>query len=128
MSNSPFHYINSINNKEYCWDDKFSPNEYKSYLVQLGFSNYSDTVLLANGLNIYTDCIPEKQQYDFLYHSISKRKRYGKWSKKDTVAEDLEMVQEYFDISIQKAKETLRILSDEQLQEIRELINVGGKS
>jgi nitrogen regulatory protein PII-like uncharacterized protein len=124
MSN-PFDYINGINNKSYNFDD-LSVKDYNPFMVNMGFSYFQDTVLLANVLNIYPEC-PYKMQYDFLYYSVTKKKRFSKWSKKEEINEDIEIIMNYFNCSYDRAKEIKGILTEEQIKEIKETQFKGGK-
>lgn len=126
MSGNPFTYINSINSKDYVFND-YSDSEYNSFMINTGFSYFPDTVLLVNELQLYSG-IPHKCQYDFLFHSISKKKRFSKWSKKEEKSENLQLIIEYYNFSAQKAKEALSILTEEQIDEIRLSQEKGGRN
>ena len=66
--------------------------------------------------------IPEsdKIQYDFLRAVIRKGKRYNKWIKAEE--ENLTVIQEYFGYSFNKAKEALKILTDDDLSKIKDFM------
>ena len=59
-------------------------------------------------------------QYDFLCAVVRKSKRYNKWIKSEE--ENLDAVQEYFGYSFNKAKEALRILSDDDVVKIKDYL------
>lgn len=124
MSN-PFTFINSINNKDYIFDE-ISEKEYKPFMVNNGLSYFPDTVLLANEMN-KCPSIPNKAQYDFLYHSVSKRKRFSKWVKKEEATDNLQLIMDYYEFSETKAKEALSILTDAQIDEIKISMEKGGR-
>lgn len=63
----------------------------------------------------------------FLLNSISKKKRFSKWHKKDAETESLRLVKEYFGYSDAKANEALSILTEDQLTMIKEKLYKGGK-
>ena len=67
-----------------------------------------------------------KLQYDFLQGFVRKKKRFNKWLKAEK-EENLEIIKEYFGYSNVRAQEVLRILSDEDIVEIKKLLNKGGK-
>ena len=71
--------------------------------------------------------IPAEWQFQFLLNSIAKRKRFSKWQKKDKATDAILLVQEYYGYSSDKAKEALRVLSDEQLKLIEQKLNKGGR-
>jgi hypothetical protein len=124
---SPFDFINAINtSKENLFEDPSAEKDYSSFLVNRGLSYFHDTVVQANTMNMYAS-IPNEWQFAFLLNSVTKKKRFSKWAKKDPVTEKMKLVQEYYGYSSEKAKEALSILSDEQLNLIEEKLNKGGK-
>lgn len=124
---TPFDFINSITfDKKNLFEDPQAKKDYNTFIVNRGLSYFPDTVLYANEMNrnhhIDKDC-----QFFFLLNSISKKKRFSKWSKKDADSESLTLVMEYFNYSSEKAKEALSVLTDEQLVMIKEKLYKGGK-
>jgi hypothetical protein len=70
--------------------------------------------------------LPQKLQYQYLLNTVRPIKRkFEKWQKA-TAIQDIECVKEYFGYSNEKAKEALRILSDEQIALIKEKLEKGG--
>ena len=121
---NPFEIVNDINfNKKYILENE---KEYQPYLVNKALSYFSDTIMYSNEMNKYSD-LDNKLQYDFLFHVISKRKRFSKWSK-SVVNDDIQMIQEYYKYSLEKTKETYSLFSKEQINELKQLMNKGGKS
>lgn len=128
-TNPLFDFVNSINyTKEYLLDEKYAEKDYKPFLVNRLLSKFPDTIHYANMMNKY-HTIDSKLQYDFLLNTISKKKRYGeKSSKADAELEQsLSLVSEYYNISKTKAQEYLSILTDQQLEVLREKMSKGGR-
>ena len=125
---SPFDFINAINQtkEDLLKNDPAAIKEYKPFIVNMGLSYFHDTVVQANAMNQYNE-IPNDWQFAFLLNSVTKKKRFSKWHKADKATKSLSLVQEYFGYSSEKAKDALRILSDEQLKLIEEKLNKGGK-
>lgn len=124
---TPFDFINAINtSKENLFLDPQANKDYNAWIVNKGLSNFPDTVLYANEMNFHRS-IPKEWQFQFLLNSISKKKRFSKWSKKDTRTETLSLVMEYFGYSEEKAKQALSILTSDQLTMIQEKLYKGGK-
>jgi hypothetical protein len=71
--------------------------------------------------------IPVDWQFSFLLNSISKKKRFSKWHKKDAETESLRLVKEYFGYSDSKAIDALSILTEDHLVMIKEKLYKGGK-
>lgn len=98
---------------------------YNAFMVNRVMSNTKDSVLFANELNQFWN-IPEQWQADFYYHGLDKRKRFGKWNKKD-IHEHLEIIQEYTGYTKAKAMEVLDLLIP-HLDSIKEALEKGGSS
>jgi hypothetical protein len=124
---SPFDYINAINfTKQNLFEDPQANKDYNAWIVNKGLSYFPDTLLYANEMNRHYG-IPKDWQFSFLLNSITKKKRFSKWSKKETISESLRLVKEYYGYSNEKAKQALSVLSDEQLAMIEQKLYKGGK-
>jgi hypothetical protein len=122
---TPFDYIKAISNtKENMIVDDLTEKEYNPFIVNRGLSMGIDTVLQANEMN-QRHHLSKKLQFDFLLNSISKRKRFDKWQKADK-SEDLEYVKAYYNYSYPKAVSALSVLSQKQIELIKEKINNKG--
>ena len=76
-----------------------------------------------NGLHF----LPKRMQFHYLINSIRKKKRFGgKWLSQKKY-KDLEVVKEYYGYSNSKAKETLNLLSDDQIENIKLGLKKGGR-
>jgi hypothetical protein len=119
-------YLTSINqNKKSIVVDEESEKAYPPFIVNKCLSGFLDTVLYANEMNMYPH-LDKKMQYDFFINSISPRKRFSPWEKKSSI-DYLDAVKEYYGYNTDKALQALRILSKKQLEEIKRLVNKGGK-
>ena len=127
----PFDYINSINfTKKNLMrgseNDELAEKGYAPYLTNKSLSYFTDTLLYANEMN-KLHFLDNKLQYEFFLNSIRKKKRFAKWAKADK-NDDLVMISEYYQISLSKAKEAIRLLSHEQLSTIRNKMEQGIKN
>ncbi len=119
-------YLNSINqNKKNVIVDDESEKAYPPFIVNKCLSAFHDTILFANEMNIYHH-LDKKMQYDFFINSINPRKRFSPWAKKSKV-EYLDAIKEYYGYNDDKALQALRILSKNQLEHIKKLVDKGGK-
>lgn len=123
---NPFEYVNSISsNKNNIMrntdNDELAQKEYVPFLVNRSLSYFTDTLLYANEMNKHAD-LDNIMQYEYLFHSIRKGKRFSKWAKSNTT-EDLLAISKYFNVNIKRAQEYKSILSPEQVQEITNIIN-----
>lgn len=124
---SPFDFINAINStKQNLFEDPQAKKDYDAYIINRGLSYFYDTVLIANEMNRRPG-IPEDWQFFYLLNKVTKKKRFSKWAKKDETSDSIKLVKEYYGYSNQRAKETLNVLSDDQLKMIKEKLNKGGK-
>lgn len=127
MSLSPFDWLNSVNeNKKNLIKDGTAPEkDYLPFLVNRGLSYFPDSIMYANEMNRFP-FLDKKLQYEFLLNSLKKRKRFSKWEKKPPDSEDIQMVKEFYNFSTDKALEALKVLTSEQLKEMKKLSNKGG--
>jgi len=120
-----FDLLNSINTKSVEYDQKEIDLNYVPFIINKGLSQYYDTIFLANEMNMYAKS-PKWYQYMFYYHGVDKKKRYGKWAKKSDIS-NIDIVKEYFGYSDVKAIEALKVLSDSDIELIKERLFKGGK-
>lgn len=122
-------YLSSLNTtKKNLMNDfeNLEENEkgYIPYIINRLMSNFPDSIFQANLMNQWNQ-LPKKLQYDYFLHALKPRKRFSKFLKPDKI-EYLDIVKEYFDLNDRKAKEVLRILTEEQLQSIQKKMFKGG--
>lgn len=125
---TPFDFVNSINfEKKDLFEDPQAEKDYNSFLVNRALSYFPDTVFYANSVNMMST-IPKKWQFDFLLNSVSKRKRFSKWAKKDSISQEVTAVQEFYKYSTEKALDAMSILSKDEIDFIKQQMDKGGKS
>lgn len=123
---SPFDFLNSINSTKVNLLDKDPENinQYNSFLVNRSLSYFPDTVLISNEMNRLHH-IDARLQHDFLINIVRKKKRFSKWDKPQST--DIECIKEYYGYSNSKAKQIIGLLTSEQLQELKNKVNKGGR-
>ena len=123
---NPFDYVNEIlKGKKQLIVDEVTESEYVPFLVNRSLSYHIDCIAYANEMN-RRHHLDKKLQNDFLINTIRSRKRpFAKWIKAEKV-EDIECVKTYYGLSDAKAIEALRLLSDEQIQQLKEKTDIGG--
>ena len=123
---NPFDYLKAINEtKKDIMVDDIAEKEYNPFIINRGLSFFKDTILYANEMNRYHH-LDNRVQFDFFINIIRKKKRWSKWIKASDV-DNLELIKEYYGYSTDKALQALRILNNEQLEEIKRLVNKGGR-
>ena len=126
---NPFDYINAINDtKQNIINESDNPELaeklYPPYLVNRGLSFFVDTVYLANEMNRYHQ-LDSKMQFDFLINIVRKKKRYSKWFKPQP-DEDVEAVMEFYGYSLDKARQVVGLLTQDQITQIKKSHYKGG--
>ena len=121
-----FDFLKEINHgKNNIMVDDITEKQYNSFMVNRGLSYFRDTVLMANEMNIHHH-LDNRMKFDFLINIVRKKKRFSKWNKPE-VATDLDVIKEYYGYSNQKARTALKLLSPDQVTEIRKKVYKGGK-
>jgi len=125
---TPFDFLNAINdNKKDLFQDPQASKDYTPFMINRGLSFFPDTVLYANEMNMHVQ-IPTQWQFEFLKNSITKKKRFSKWHKRDATTEQLKLVMKHYKYSEKRAYEVLNILSPKQLIELQEAYEKGGRN
>ena len=119
-------WLNSINfNKEnLIEEDSTLAKEYPPFIVNKCLSGHLDCVLFANEMNKY-HFLDKDMQYNFYLNILRKKKRFSPWLRKEKVS-DIEYVKQYYGYSNEKASQVLKILSDEQIEFIKQRLDTGG--
>lgn len=123
---SPFNFVNEIQQgKKQLVVDDVTEAVYVPFLVNRALSYHKDCVMYANEMN-RRHYIDKKLQNDFLLNTVrSKRRPFNKWAKA-VKSDDLACVKSYYGLSDAKAREALRLLTDEQIQMLKDITDVGG--
>lgn len=123
---SPFDFVNEIQQgKKQLVVDDVTEAVYVPFLVNRALSYHKDCVMYANEMN-RRHYIDKKLQNDFLLNTVrSKRRPFNKWAKA-VKSDDLACVKSYYGLSDAKAREALRLLTDEQIQMLKDITDVGG--
>jgi hypothetical protein len=123
---NPFDYVNAIlQNKKQLIVDESSEKDYTSFLVNRSLSYHKDCIMYANEMN-RRHFLDKKLQNDFLLNTVRSQKRpFAKWAKVEK-SEDLECIKQVYNFSNSKARDALRLLSKEQIQELKEKTDTGG--
>jgi hypothetical protein len=123
---SPFDFVNAIlQNKKQLVVDEATEKEYAPFLVNRSLSYHKDCIMYANEMN-RRHFLDKKLQNDFLLNTVRSQKRpFAKWAKVEK-SEDLECIKQVYNFSNSKARDALRLLSKEQIQELKEKTDTGG--
>lgn len=123
---NPFDYVNAINDsKKDIMVDDVTEKAYNAFTINRSLSYFNDTVLAANEMNRLHH-LDKKLQFAFLINIVRKRKRFSKWDKPELV-NDVEVVKEYYGYSNEKARQVLPLLTSDQILNLREKVQKGGR-
>jgi hypothetical protein len=116
---NPFDYVNSINSKNGNMMHENESNEkfYEPFLTNRALSYFPDSILYANEMNS-RNFLDKKMQHDYLYHGISKRKRFSKWATKNTNG-NIEFLVKIYECSRSKAEEIAEVLGDGSIENLK---------
>jgi hypothetical protein len=125
MSN-PFEFANQIlQGKKQLIVDEPTEAEYVPFMVNRALSYHKDCVLYANEMNRRHQ-LDKKLQNDYLLNTIRAKKRpFNKWIKPEK-SDDIACIKSFYGFSDAKARDALRLLTDKQIQELKEKADKGG--
>jgi len=125
MSN-PFDYANQIlQGKKQLIVDEVTEKAYEPFLTNRALSQHKDCVLFANEMN-QRHHLDKKMQNDFLLNTVRSMKRpFAKWAKSEK-NDDIAYVKLVYGLSDSKARDALRLLTKEQIQQLKEETFTGG--
>ena len=119
-------WLNSINfTKENLMEDQSVKKDYAPFIINRCLSGHIDCILYTNEMNKY-HFLDKDMQYSFYLNSLRKKKRFSPWLRKDKVT-DLECIKQYYGYSNEKASQALKILSKDQINFIKQRLEIGGK-
>jgi transcription initiation factor IIE alpha subunit len=123
---SPFEFANQIlQGKKQLIVDESTEDEYVPFMVNRALSYHKDCVLYANEMNRRHQ-LDKKLQNDYLLNTIRAKKRpFNKWIKPEK-SEDIACIKSFYGFSDAKARDALRLLTDKQIQELKEKADKGG--
>lgn len=121
-----FDYVNEIlQGKKKLIVDEETEKGYIPFLVNRALSYHYDTILYANEMNMRHH-IDKKLQNDFFINTVRSKKRPNvKWAKSDK-DENIQYIKRAYGLSDSKALDALRLLSQEQIQKLKEETEIGG--
>lgn len=122
-------YLKAINKDKTKMEDLDADVEtvkkkYSPFIVNRCLSFFPDTIIQVNNMNANAH-LDKDIQYEYLRTSTRSRSRFSPWEKKGKHA-DLDLVKEYYGYSNAKAYQVLDLLTEEDLDIMRESMYTGG--
>ena len=119
-------WLNSINftKQNLLEEDPDVIIDYPPYIINRCLSGHLDAIMFANEMNKYPN-LDKDLQYHFYLNTLRKKKRFSPWLRKDKVT-DLEIIKQYYGYSNEKALNALKILTPDQINFIKQRLDIGG--
>ena len=119
-------WLNSINfNKSnLIEEDPSLIKDYAPYIINRCLSGHLDCIMFANEMNKYS-FLDKDMQYSFYLNTLRKKKRFSPWLRKEK-GTDLQSGKQYYGYSNEKASQALKILSKQQIDYIKQRLEIGG--
>ena len=119
-------WLNSINftKENLIEEDPDLIKEYPPYIINRCLSGHLDAIMFANEMNKYPN-LDKDLQYHFYLNTLRKKKRFSPWLRKEKVT-DLEIIKQYYGYSNEKALNALKILTPDQINFIKQRLDIGG--
>jgi len=119
-------WLNSINftKENLIAEDPDAINKYPPYIINRCLSGHLDCIMFANEMNKFPN-LDKDLQYSFYLNTLRKKKRFSPWLRKDKVT-DLEIIKQYYGYSNEKALQALKILTPDQINFIKQRLDIGG--
>ena len=124
---NPFDFVKSVSSdKTDIMVDDIEEKAYQPFLINKSLSYHQDSVFFTNEMNCRHG-VDNRLQYVFFLNTLRKRQRFSKWSK-PYVSKKLDVVKQYYQMSTREAKDLYTLLSDKELRELKDRMNIGGNN
>ena len=119
-------WLNSINftKQNLLEEDPDVIKDYPPYIINRCLSGHLDAIMFANEMNKFPN-LDKDLQYHFFLNTLRKKKRFSPWLRKEKVT-DLEIIKQYYGYSNEKALNALKILTPDQINFIKQRLDIGG--
>ena len=121
-----FDILNDISYTKVKVLDESNISAYNPYMVNRWLSMSIDTIMYAQEMNCNAH-LPKDMQYDYYFYAIKKNKRYFKYIK-HTKQDIIDVISEYHCCSEKKAKDMVRLFSENDIEYMKSKLNKGGKN
>jgi len=119
----PFDFVKAINQKTPIPE---TMDGYSRYIINHALSGFEDTIEFVLLLSEYDHVLTDEQHFEFLMGIVRPRKRFTPWLKADS-PDDLKLIKEAYGYSTTKAREALRIMTKDDLTQLRKMCDKGGR-
>lgn len=124
---TPFDFIKDLSKeKTNLLEKDYGTNnpDYNQFMINKGFSYFSDTILHADQMNSLPQ-LENLMHNKYYLEALPSRNRFSKWHK-PSKDEDITVIQQVYKCGKRRAMEYLLILSKEQMSDLRKKCETGG--
>lgn len=116
---SPFDFAKAVGHtkRDLLAEDETAINDYNPFMMNKIFSQFDDTIFHANEMNMAKDLPPAANFYYYM-GALRSRNRFAKWHKPENL-DDIKLIQAQYECSPRVARQYLKILSTDQVEQIR---------
>lgn len=124
MSSPVGQILKSINTKNERLSEEFVTTHYVPFVVNRAVSLHYDSAWFALEAEKLAN-LPVYDQYLWYFYSLPKASRFAKWGRvqKDDI---IETVSEFYNVSRERAREYVRVLSKDAIESILKKMSKGG--
>jgi hypothetical protein len=114
-----------LQTKKSVFRDNLDYKDYNPWIINRSLSYHMDCIPYVQDMNLCHQ-VDKDMQYSYFLNTIRPMKRKFQPWQKTSADKDIEAVKKYFGYSNEKAKDALRILTEEQIADIRIKTTKGG--
>lgn len=119
-----FRFLTDISYEKEFLLNEDNQSQYYPYMVNRFLSMDVGTIMFAQEMNSRPS-LDKDLHYQYLLNAVRKKKRYFKYMKNEK-NEQAQLLSEYYNININKAKEVLPLHTKDDLKVIASKLNTGG--
>lgn len=122
-----FDFLNgmTVEKKSFDFEDREISKSYDTYMINRWISMVDFYIPLVNEINKHE--VPKNVHYQFYLNVLPKRKQYFDYIKKtkDLAITEKKYIADYFEVGMREADAYIKLLTDEQINQIIELYKYG---
>lgn len=122
-----FDFVSDITHGKTGFMDDDNEREYSQFFVNRALSMFADTILLVDNIMQPNGVqISNRMHFDYLFHAVKPKKRFGKWPKQE-IDDDTKLVMEFFGVNRTTALQYIRAGGENFVETIKTRSKKGGR-
>lgn len=118
---TPFTFVDAVGFSKKNVFDSVSQKNYVPFIINKAFSYHQDSIFYAEEMNL-NGHLPSVMQHAFYLNILPPKRRFAKWAK-GADKSDFNAVAQYFCVNMQKAEQMMDLLSANQIETIRTMVD-----